>query len=203
MTTTLDTLRAKAEAAKIPVYSAGTSRGAYAYRSANVVAYAIVDDDMAHLAQIRWYQQKNSRGYLRGTIGGRLVYMHRLIAKSRRGQEVSHLNGNPLDNRRCNLAHASHSENKLNRNDGPWRHNRHSGIRGVTRVLRAGGRVMWVGAVQIHGKRFCTSPLATPELALAALLRLRRRLGLRNDGRFCSEPNPVSEFRDAVKEAVK
>ncbi|MBL0320755.1 MAG: HNH endonuclease [Alphaproteobacteria bacterium] len=42
------------------------------------------------------------------------VYMHRYIMTAKAGQEVDHINGNKLDNRKENLRLASHSQNCKN-----------------------------------------------------------------------------------------
>lgn len=50
----------------------------------------------------------------------RKVYMHRLIMQPKGGQQVDHINGNPLDNRRENLRLCDGYKNAHNRgrNDG-------------------------------------------------------------------------------------
>lgn len=55
-------------------------------------------------------------GYLRVRLSRRDVAVHALVAAAfigprPEGQEVRHLNGNPLDNRVQNLAYGTHSEN--------------------------------------------------------------------------------------------
>lgn len=50
-----------------------------------------------------------------GRDGSKLtVLMHRFILGAERGQQVDHINGNPLDNRRENLRIASNSQNQQN-----------------------------------------------------------------------------------------
>ena len=87
---------------------------------------ALVDDEDLHLvADLRW-----SRAGLRGRtlyavhnkwqkgIMVRHVLMHRLIMQPPPHLVVDHLNGDGLDNRRCNLRICTHAENAQNR----WYH---------------------------------------------------------------------------------
>lgn len=55
------------------------------------------------------------RHYAQTNIDGRSVYMHRLIAKAGKGQEVDHINLNGLDNRRDNLRIVTRSQNSANK----------------------------------------------------------------------------------------
>jgi hypothetical protein len=41
--------------------------------------------------------------------------IHRLILDAPKGTQVDHINGNGLDNRRCNLRIATHGQNQMNR----------------------------------------------------------------------------------------
>ena len=50
------------------------------------------------------------------------VFMHRLVLGYREGLDVDHINGNGLDNRKCNLRICSHSKNIANQ------HKRTAGI---------------------------------------------------------------------------
>jgi len=57
-----------------------------------------------------------------------LVYMHRQITAAKKGQQVDHINRDPLDNRRSNLRICSQSENQRNR---ATHKNNKSGYKGV------------------------------------------------------------------------
>lgn len=80
--------------------------------------------------RIQFWAQRN-----RQRRNGKYVYpfelfMHRLIVNAPKGMEVDHINGNGLDNRRCNLRIASPSENQQNRQTKKL--GTHSRFKGVT-----------------------------------------------------------------------
>jgi len=87
---------------------------------------AIVDmDDAARVVHLRWQAKIMPRNdgtfrvYVmrkRANGGKRFTeYMHRVVLNAKHGETVDHINGNPLDNRRCNLRIVSLSENGANR----------------------------------------------------------------------------------------
>ena len=93
---------------------------------------AIVDEaDFEWLSQWQWCL--NSNGYARRRLPTRkgkqfTALMHREIMMAGPGQEVDHINGDHLDNRRANLRLCTHLENSRNR--GPQSNN-NSGFKGV------------------------------------------------------------------------
>jgi hypothetical protein len=65
---------------------------------------ALVDAaDFAWLNRYRWRAAGGESSYACAWIGGRKVYMHRLIMNPPAGKVVDHANGNRWDNRRENL----------------------------------------------------------------------------------------------------
>jgi hypothetical protein len=75
---------------------------------------AIVDDDDFELVnKYKWHYSKASKNYGRAksTSG---IAMHRLIMKAEKGQEIDHINGNTLDNRKTNLRFVTHFNNQKN-----------------------------------------------------------------------------------------
>lgn len=80
--------------------------------------YAIVDDnDFEWLNQWKWYLGSNKRYATRcksRKLGKKRVYLHRLIMDAKKGEEVDHINGDKIDNRRENLRICTTMQNKHN-----------------------------------------------------------------------------------------
>jgi hypothetical protein len=80
--------------------------------------HAIVDAaDYPALARYKWYAQRTDRCgtfYACRTHRGRSFSMHRQIMKPPKGMVVDHINGNGLDNRRCNLRVCTQLQNSQN-----------------------------------------------------------------------------------------
>lgn len=91
-------------------------------RTSQVVAYALLDPQDAHLAEQRWY--RNSAGYaVRNQYlgGGRAnpkmvtVRLHREVMQAPDGLETDHIDGDRLNNRRSNLRLVTPAENMQNK----------------------------------------------------------------------------------------
>ncbi len=81
----------------------------------------IDDDDFEKLSKFKWCYSK-STGYAvrkgrKASGEPRTVHMHRYIVlhENRYVDEVDHINGNKLDNRKCNLRTATCQKNAFNR----------------------------------------------------------------------------------------
>jgi HNH endonuclease len=116
---------------------------------------ALVDDeDYESLIQWKWlvrYHRKTcyARRIDRHTGKPITIHMHREILGVKPNQQVDHINGNGLDNRRSNLRIAGHAQNLWNR--GRTRKNS-SGFKGVHWVERLN---KWCVQVQANGKARC------------------------------------------------
>lgn len=95
--------------------------------------------------------------------GWRSQSLHRFLIATD-AECVDHVNGNGLDNRRCNLRPATRSQNKANSR----RHaNNASGFKGVTR--RSHG--CWNARIRVDGKLISLGCFPSPELAHYAYIR--------------------------------
>lgn len=88
----------------------------------------ILDSEHEHLREYLYIRYDN---YVMLYREGKLCRFHRFIMNADKSVEVDHINGNPLDNRLCNLRLATSSQNKLNTKD---RYENCTTYRGVTRL---------------------------------------------------------------------
>ena len=78
--------------------------------------HTLVDqEDLDYLKKFRWHKAvfKNTN-YVRGTVDGRQVLLHRLLMNHPEGMDVDHINHNGMDNRRCNLRIVTRGQNAQN-----------------------------------------------------------------------------------------
>lgn len=138
----------------------------------------IVDDDCAHFCRA---MQKGRDGiiYVRWWDGGKQIRraLHRLIM-GLPTKEVDHINGNRLDNRRCNLRLASRSENASNR--GPQRKKNQHPYKGIKFHNRPALTKKWQAAIKVNGVTFSGKYYATPIEAARAY----DELAIKHHGQF-------------------
>lgn len=94
----------------------------------------LVDDDVyAWTSQWKWTSFFSGSAFYAARRGPRprqeVIYLHRVIMDAPKGMDVDHINGDGLDNRRCNLRLATHSENMRNKS---MQSNNTSGFKGVS-----------------------------------------------------------------------
>jgi hypothetical protein len=77
----------------------------------------------------------------------RIIHMHRLLLQPGQKQLVDHINGDGLDNRRCNLRIANHAQNTMN---SRLRSDNTSGYRGITYRKDSG---KWQAVIHAAGER--------------------------------------------------
>lgn len=96
------------------------------------------------------------------------IYMHRQILNPGQGLEVDHINGNKLDNRRCNLRPATHSQNGMNRGA---RRGTSTGLKGVCFSKQKGKfhAVIHAGRKKNHIGFFLTAEAAKAAYDKAAI----------------------------------
>lgn len=115
----------------------------------------IDDDDFALISKWKWQANEKLGGfrYACSSAGS----MHRIIMGAKDGQEIDHINGDKLDNRRSNLRFCSRSNNCCNKKipEGKFRG-----------VIKAGNR--WRAYYKINGKQVHVGQFATREEAALA-----------------------------------
>lgn len=95
---------------------------------------AFVDEEDAHLFdKWHWYPHHVGtniyvRGYIRGRREETHTYLHRVLLGAVAGQEVDHINGNGLDNRKANLRFCTRSQNNANRQTTQSRSSPYKGV---------------------------------------------------------------------------
>jgi hypothetical protein len=142
-------------------------------RDGSVRAYALIDQEDAHLAEHRWCL--NGKGYVirRAPAGDgtyQSVSLHRSILGlgARDPREVDHISRDKLDNRRANLrivSHASQVENVPARGGS-------SSHRGVTWNKQ---RRMWAARASVRGKRHHLGYFDDEQEAARAALTFRQQ----------------------------
>jgi hypothetical protein len=109
--------------------------------------FASVDaDDYEELSKYKWYASRPGRTvYAICRTKGRVVYMHRMIMRPRRGYVVDHIDGNGLNNRRCNLRVCTRRQNQGNQKP-------RGGTSRFVGVSRWHDK--WVARIQHRGKQY-------------------------------------------------
>lgn len=134
---------------------------------------AIVDECDSDIAQSDWFVQKNSKAEyaFRSAYNGEkrtTLYLHRAIMskivgrKLENSEDVDHINGDGLDNRRCNLRIATRSQNMMNMR---LPSNNTSGFKGVSWSKKAH---KFKAYIQLQGKSYHLGYFNDPADAHAA-----------------------------------
>ena len=109
---------------------------------------ALIDDeDFDNLSKHNWYVAKRGYGYYaQRMVKRKIVQMHRVILNVNKDEQIDHINRNTLDNRRCNLRVANHSQNEWNRGK---QKNNHSGYKGV---IYSGRDKIFTARIRVYSK---------------------------------------------------
>lgn len=125
--------------------------------------------DYEWLSQWKWRRQSGSTTHVAYACrpdrsSGKLVNvaMHRVILDAPGGMLVDHVNGNGLDNRRCNLRLATRTQNAINSRMSPTNT---SGYRGVYWCKK---NKRWQASISVDGKRKHVGCFKAPEDAARA-----------------------------------
>lgn len=129
--------------------------------------FAIVDDgDYEELSQYKWYfHAEGKTGYAIRQIrlsSGKWssVKMHRQIMEATPENEIDHIDGNGINNRRSNLRFCSRSENMRNISV------RKDSLTGYKCVARSGRK--WYAYISVNGRRQYLGIFPNRELAALA-----------------------------------
>mgnify|MGYP000851944013 FL=1 len=112
---------------------------------------ALVDEaDFDMVSRFNWAARRSGRTFYATTARhcrrpSGLIYMHRMLLLPAPDEEVDHVNGDGLDNRRCNLRLCTHAENGRNQRRPT---NNTSGVKGVS---WNSGRGRWEANIKTGG----------------------------------------------------
>lgn len=131
----------------------------------------LIDADAVGLASDRawWLDPKDAPRRVKGTRrkgDPTNVALHRVVMGATEGQLVDHINGNPLDNRRCNLRFASAGQNSMNCKP------KRNGLKGV-HIHRVG---VWRAQISVNGVRHSLGTYPTEAEAHAAYVAAAQKL---------------------------
>ena len=111
--------------------------------------FALIDrDSVESVGQFNWYAQKTACGYyasrgLRTMTSYQVLPLHALLASL----GADHINGNSLDNRKCNLRSATVSQNAKNRAKSRNSKSRFKGVSWSRRDSK------WAAEIQVDKRR--------------------------------------------------
>lgn len=134
-------------------------------KNGHIVLFDEVDTDF--IKQYNWFADKiGNRFYVKARLMNlngtqRSFYLHRgIMGVTDRNVLVDHINGNPLDNRRCNLRACSSSDNSKNRQKSVGTMFPYKGVepKGFGYSAR----------IAANGKRFCLGTFDCPIKAAKA-----------------------------------
>lgn len=109
---------------------------------------ALVDmADSVLVAGFNWHKATN--GYVYADRNKLRLALHRLIAGAGDQERVDHENGNPLDNRTCNLRVCNPSQNGANRGPDRRRGGTTSRYKGVSWASTKG---KWLANIHVNGR---------------------------------------------------
>lgn len=119
--------------------------------------------DYDEFVKYNWgIQNCDNRLYVRVFSGGKIIYLHRLLLNPLDEEYVDHINGNGLDNRRCNIRVCTHSQNAAN---AQLSKNNTSHYKGVTWDI---GHNKWRAQIRLNRKTIYLGLYTIPaEAALA------------------------------------
>ena len=117
--------------------------------------YAIVDDeDYEWLNQWKWQARKyrdtfyvRRQQWLKAEKKNTVILMHRQILKAKKGEDVDHIDHNPLDNRKTNIRICTRSQNMANRGSTKNASSKYKGVFWSKNCKK------WIAQIQHNYKR--------------------------------------------------
>jgi hypothetical protein len=135
----------------------------------NIKGYDVLidDEDVDKVSNYKWCKLKIPkyiyfcRSYKTGTKS-KTMLLHRFITNAPKGTIVDHINGNTLDNRKCNLRFCTIVENSRNRKRNMMNI---SGYKGISFKKRNN---KWQAQIEVNQKAIYLGIFNTPEEAYKA-----------------------------------
>lgn len=97
--------------------------------------YTVVDnEDYDYINNWKWvrssrgYAQRGSKVKIDDEFRGVTYLIHRVLMDAKKGQQIDHVNGNPLDNRRSNLRFSTQKQNLRNQKVAKNNKTGHKGV---------------------------------------------------------------------------
>jgi len=132
-------------------------------------------EDVSWVSKNNWHIAVRGYAACRRQVDGRskIILLHReIVIRSGQtipeGSYVDHINGDTLDNRRCNLRVATPSQNSANRHHETRRRRRDPGHRGVCFAPELHKSKPWMAYISRNYKRHHLGYFSTPEEAASA-----------------------------------
>lgn len=146
----------------------------YSMKKINVTnkKFVLIDeDDYPKVKNFQWSIKKcRIAEYAVTYINRKTIRMHHLIIPRVEGLVTDHINGNGLDNRKCNLRLCTPAQNRLNVTAYC---NNKSGFKGVFKDKERGG---WIARIRKDGKTFYLGRFKTAEDASRAYIKKSKKL---------------------------
>ena len=166
------------ETAEIELYNSTTC---------DVIGLCIIDSE--DIDKVKYHKWRNSHGHVvtGSKSSGFSCDIGHIILDSKDSQlVVDHINGNPYDNRKCNLRLCEQKKNVLNKH---FMSLNTSGVIGVTKDRRANRKHQWIAEIRMDNKKqFLGAYLTIEEAAYA---------------RYCGEIILFGEYRNTNQDEEK
>ncbi|MEK6878193.1 MAG: HNH endonuclease [Nanoarchaeota archaeon] len=135
----------------------------------NQLFIAVIDkEDYKRISEFKWHLRKN--GYIFTFCKKyKSLSLHRLILGEKENLIIDHINGNKLDNRKCNLRFVTYSQNLMN---SKLPNNNTSGYKGVTWDKN---RNRWRAQIKINKKEINLGRFIKKEEAIKTRKRAEQK----------------------------